>query len=254
MSWHLIIRSNDVDKEIICSQLWDSQTTGILIDEDNKITAGFESKELAEAAQNILEGDSKVVPDNSDWSQPNINHLNIQTEKELIKLKIESSRVFGHGKHPTTSLAIDYIIEVMTQNIKPDAAAPNFLDVGTGSGVLAILASKLGATSFGIDNNPDAIKAANINASVNNVKNINFSLDDLESFDIKFDLIVANLLLPIQKELANKITDLLKPNANLIVSGILQTQSKELLSYYKTLKVVNFKDLDSWVTYKFTNK
>jgi ribosomal protein L11 methyltransferase len=140
-----------------------------------------------------------------------------------ILVQIDPQMAFGTGSHETTQLMIRAMEKFCHKGM-------TVLDAGTGSGILAILAIKLGAGKvIGFDIEPDAIENARHNAGLNQVTGINFRLGDEQVIpDKRFDLILANInrntlirLIPIFKQH-------LKQNGVLIISGILLTDEAAL--------------------------
>lgn len=113
------------------------------------------------------------------------------------------------------------------------------LDVGTGSGVLAILAHKLGAGQiFAIDIDEDALGNAGENCRLNNCEHhIRLSLHSLDALEEKFDLVVANIIAPVLMELAAGLIAKLNPGGYLILSGILLEQLEMIKKEYESLGV-----------------
>lgn len=137
---------------------------------------------------------------------------------DKIMIRIEPNMAFGTGTHETTQLCINAIDELYHPG-------DSFLDVGTGTGILAIAAAKLvnGESDFlGIDNDPDSVKIAMENAESNGVGFIEFALETLNPELRPFDFVCANLtiavILPMLKDL------LTKTRKTLVMSGILAEQ------------------------------
>jgi len=126
---------------------------------------------------------------------------------------------FGTGSHPTTQLCLAAIDEFL----KPGDSVG---DLGTGSGILAIAAKLLGAgTVEGSDIDPLAVKIAQDNAEVNGVE-INFTIDAPTG---EYDLVVANILADVILDLKDLLIKMTKPTGVLVVSGIIDTRSGDVL-------------------------
>ena len=136
-----------------------------------------------------------------------------------LPLVIDPGMAFGTGSHPTTRMCLI----LLEDYVRPgDAVA----DIGTGSGILAIAAKKLGADSVvAIDNDPLAVKIAGENAVVNRTQ-IEFG----EAFPISelFDVIVANILADPIIAMADDFMEILKPGGVLILSGIIDTRENDV--------------------------
>jgi len=142
-----------------------------------------------------------------------------------VRVVIEPGLAFGTGDHPTTGLCLEALDVFLQRN--PDAAV---LDVGTGSGVLAIAARKLGAgLAVGTDNDPVALRVARQNAATNG------TVIDLRSEipeGVEFDLVLANILANTLVELAPRLTHAVAPGGRLVLSGILADQVAEVAAAY----------------------
>ena len=150
------------------------------------------------------------------------------------KIKINAGPAFGSGEHPTTQtciLALEYIENLSITPLQ-------VLDVGTGSGILAIASTKIWSTPvFAIDNDPAAIKVARENAIINNSNNITFLLSDGVSSNAltniaKFDLIVINILAGTIIKMSKGILSKLSTQGYIILSGFLNNQAEEILNTY----------------------
>jgi ribosomal protein L11 methyltransferase len=138
-------------------------------------------------------------------------------------LRLDPGTAFGTGQHPTTRLCLIAVEEALAA--QPGARV---LDVGTGSGILAIGAGLLGARELvGVDIDPRAAVTAAENAAVNGVE-LDARPGSIEAVhDAPFDLVVANILAHIIRELAPGLAALTRPGGRLIASGILDEQAEE---------------------------
>ena len=148
-------------------------------------------------------------------------------------LSIDPGMAFGTGNHATTRACLDYIAEA--------EPAPSFLDVGCGSGILAVAAKLLGFEDVrGFDLDPDAVRVASETAAANNVS-IPFFRGDLSGIMpgnpeiAPADFVAANVLGPVLIRFANRIASFVKPNGRLILSGILDELYPEVKSAYERL-------------------
>ena len=150
-------------------------------------------------------------------------HLAIVPEWEEYKpafkdqkvVKLDPGLAFGTGSHKTTQLALLGLEQTL---IKPETVC----DVGTGSGILAIASSVLGASSvLATDISDEAITAANENISLNNLNNIKLQKTNLlNQVKSKYDIIVANILAEILLDLIPELDEHLNSNGKVIFSGI----------------------------------
>ncbi len=146
-------------------------------------------------------------------------------EGDLI-LKMDPGMAFGTGTHETTRLCATLTEDYM----KPGARV---LDVGTGSGILAIAASKLGAGEvMAYDIDPVAVRVAQENCDVNDCTNVTCGISDLlAGVDTKgglYDFVCANIVADIIVRMADDILRYMKPGGLLAVSGIIDTQAERV--------------------------
>ncbi|MEE5988717.1 50S ribosomal protein L11 methyltransferase [Ligilactobacillus equi] len=130
-------------------------------------------------------------------------------------IKLNSGLGFGTGEHLTTQLALLAMERYLTHPVK-------LADVGTGSGILAIAAAKMGQTDIlATDISSQAIEAARENATLNQLTTIRFQQGNLlEGVSEKFDVICANILAEILQEFSENLASYLTENGVAILSGI----------------------------------
>lgn len=129
------------------------------------------------------------------------------------RILLEPGMAFGTGHHETTRMAL----EALAEWVRPGMGV---LDLGTGSGILAIAAQVLGARAVGIDNDPAVIPQARENAAANGVSP-EFYVGTLEDAQGPFDLIVANLYAELHARLAPDYPRYLAPGGLMLMTGIL---------------------------------
>ena len=148
-----------------------------------------------------------------------------EEEGERTVIKIDPGMAFGSGSHETTLLALEFM---ETMELKDKA----FLDLGSGSGILAIYAALEGASQVeGTDIDKDAVRTAQKNAQIQaKPLDINFHLSDLlDQVEGIYDLVAANLLYPILVRLLPDLHQVLKPEGEVILSGLLVDQAQAIL-------------------------
>jgi ribosomal protein L11 methyltransferase len=140
--------------------------------------------------------------------------------KQLI---IPAGAAFGTGEHTTTGMSVR-LLEQLTRKWK---RGWSMVDLGTGSGILALAAKLLGAKrAIGIDNDPVAVSTAKQNARLNKIRDVQFRVADLRQWKPtpKIDIVTANLF----SELLIEIVPKLKRARSLILSGILRKQEADV--------------------------
>jgi ribosomal protein L11 methyltransferase len=149
--------------------------------------------------------------------------------KDAVRLVIEPKMAFGTGDHPTTALCLAAVDAYMK-----DHPGASVLDVGTGTGVLAIAAKKLGAGRVvGTDNDPTSVELARENLTDNGTPDIDVSGKELTSVEGTFDLVLANILANTLIELAPLIAPKVKDRA--ILAGVLAHQRADVEAAYRNL-------------------
>lgn len=142
---------------------------------------------------------------------------------DAINIALDPGLAFGTGSHPTTHLCLDWLCQQTTLN--------SVLDYGCGSGILAIVAKKLGADEVvGIDIDPQAVIASQDNAK-NNQVDIRFYNSDTHITE-QFDIVVANILSSALTVLAPVIAKSCKKGGKIALSGILDRQQDDLINLY----------------------
>jgi ribosomal protein L11 methyltransferase len=139
-------------------------------------------------------------------------------------IRIDPGPAFGTGHHPTTRMCLMAMEE---------AASPcqwTMLDVGSGSGILAIYGAKLGAFEVAaIDNDPEAVRWAERNIEINEIPvPIRLSITPIQDIKNQYNLVTANLILGTILELFNELFNVVAPNGRLILSGILREQVEDV--------------------------
>ncbi len=227
----------------------------------------FEENQFDEILQQVkalseVEVKQKVIEDenwNSKW-ESNFNPVIIadriwvgapfHTPPDDVdyKLIIEPKMSFGTAHHQTTSLMMEWLLKIDLEN-------KNVLDMGTGTGILAIMAEKLGANNtFAIDNDPWSYENSLENIERNDCHKIKIALGDItEVPDEKYGLIIANInrniLLKHIEGYANRMSD----NADLLLSGFYKEDIPVIEAEAKKYGLVkdSFLEKDNWVAVRF---
>ena len=153
------------------------------------------------------------------------------TGRPATIVRLDPGLAFGSGTHATTALCLEWLESLAQQG--EGLQGKSVLDVGCGSGILAIAALKLGAArAVGIDNDPQALLASRDNAERNAVAQRLSVFMPSDAPDAQYDVVVANILASALDALADSIAARVRPGGLLALSGILDGQQDELLARY----------------------
>jgi len=170
-------------------------------------------------------------------------------EKDQIVIEIDPGMAFGTGTHPSTQMCLQFLEEIIPSFPKP----LSILDAGTGSGILAIAARKMGVKKIvAIDLDPVAIDCARANVRANRIDTgITFRVGSLDGLKRPFDLVVANLLPQELLSVASSLPKLVSSRGCLILSGFLQKQKKEIAEAFGHggFRVEEFRHQKGWAAF-----
>jgi len=145
----------------------------------------------------------------------------VQPREDDIVLRLDPGMAFGTGGHETTRLCLELLERIMEE--MPLMHSPSVLDLGTGSGILAMAAVQMGAGRVcAVDIDPEAVEVARENLAANGLQDqVECSTTPVESMHGSFDIILANILAEELVRLADHLSARLAPGGSLILSGIL---------------------------------
>jgi len=147
---------------------------------------------------------------------------------EACVVRLDPGLAFGSGTHPTTALCLRWLDELA---VAGDLAGKTILDMGCGSGILALAAMKLGAAAaIGVDNDPQAITATEDNARRNGVP-VSVYLPE-HAPDARYPIVLANILASALDTLVERLAGYTAPGGRIALSGILHGQEDDLLARY----------------------
>lgn len=175
-----------------------------------------------------------VVPD---W-------IDYVPKKGEVIIKLEPGCAFGTGTHQTTQLCMKALEKYMKPNDKVS-------DIGMGSGILSILAKKLGASYvYGCDTDDTVIEVAKENAKKNGVDAI-FELGTADKVNEKFDFVCANILHFVLAEIMGDLKNLMKTGALMSLSGILDEKKQMVIDAYEkeNLELIEEIHQDQWTSF-----
>lgn len=148
--------------------------------------------------------------------------------EELVR--IDPGMAFGTGQHETTALCVRALEDAL-----PRYPGARVLDVGTGSGILALAAVKLGASwAWGVDNDPEAVTAALENVAANAVRGkVRIDATPLAEVEGRYPIVVSNILAEALIAMARELSARVEPGGTLILSGILHHLAPRVAEAYR---------------------
>jgi len=163
-------------------------------------------------------------------------------EPSALTIVIETSMGFGTGHHATTRLCLEALQTI-------DLRGKSVLDAGTGSGILAIAAARLGAArALGIDDDPDAIQAARDNLVANPTPGVAFEVGDLRALPLDpADVVTANLTGSLLVKAAAVLLAAGRPGGLLVLSGLMAAERDEVVHAFRGTQAVWERKEDEWV-------
>jgi ribosomal protein L11 methyltransferase len=165
-------------------------------------------------------------------------------QPEEIIVELDPGMAFGTGTHETTIMCVEFLEKYIK---KEDTV----FDIGTGSGILAIAASKLGAKEVvGVDLDEVAVAAAKENVEFNRLDNVEIKYGNLvDVIEGKADIVVANIIADIVIELTKIIKPFIKEDGLFVTSGIIRDRKEDVISAFKreNLVIQEIKEMGDWV-------
>ena len=172
--------------------------------------------------------------------------LEYKPQGDEITITLDPGCAFGTGTHQTTQLCMKALEKYLQPNTR-------VADIGTGSGILAILAKKLGASYvYGCDNDETVIDVCKENALINNIKSdIDFELNTADKLHQEFDFVCANILHNVLAEIMGDLKSIMKIGAKMSLSGILNEKKDVVLDAIERedLKIIDTIEQDQWISF-----
>jgi ribosomal protein L11 methyltransferase len=194
----------------------------------------------------VTVGRIRIVPDLQLQLKPSFDDAR---DDPAMTVVIRPSMGFGTGHHATTRLCLAALQAI-------DLSGRFVLDVGTGSGVLALAARRLGAgEALGIDVDADAIRSARENVALNpGVDNVRFELQDLQHPALPAaDVITANLTGALLRRSSRHLISRLRPGGVLILGGLQSAERREVFDAFAPLELAWEREEDGWVGARFNH-
>ncbi|MCB0278104.1 MAG: 50S ribosomal protein L11 methyltransferase [Calditrichaeota bacterium] len=223
---------------------------------------GFDKDRLFSELSNFLDPDQVVIEtkEKQNWMESwkaNFKPLEIgkrflvkpswiaDSDSQRIEIQIDPKMAFGTGTHETTQLILEQLEDIVKQS-------DTVLDAGTGSGILAIAAEKLGAAKvIAFDNDPVAIENCEENLQLNHCKNVSAFAGEIESISEQFDVVIANINRNILIEIATQLIATCKKDGTLVLSGLLLEDKPAILKAYEHVKLAKSVDKGEWTCLVF---
>lgn len=182
------------------------------------------------------------------WIVPSWHEAPPEAQKPL---RIDPGMAFGTGTHATTKMAA-YFVHKLGSSLKKDRSY-SLIDVGTGTGILAMLARKEGIeTVLGVEIDPEARRVARENIKLNDLEDIQISDGTLDQVRTQFDFVVANIIDGVLIQIKDELLRVMKPDGQIFLTGILTERDNDFFAEFiekTSLQVVRRIEKDEWVGY-----
>jgi ribosomal protein L11 methyltransferase len=168
-------------------------------------------------------------------------------KEDRINILINPALAFGSGHHATTYSCLEAVGDYVQ-------AGQEVLDVGCGSGILALAARKLGASVDLCDTDPLAVQSARENFALNGEEYREIWEGSAHKTDRRYNVVIANIIADVLKAIAPQLKARMEKNSLLILSGILDKKEAIVTPAFSDLTLLERKQNDEWVTLIYANK
>lgn len=253
--------------DLFCDFLSDTLPVGfeeienafIIRSEDDLSTIAWGIEQFSEALSKALTQNVSVELElsrekNDDWIAVYRQHITAVSvppfyihptwdtpKKDALNIALDPALAFGTGHHPTTAGCLQSLAMIVKEN-------DTVLDVGCGSGILAIAAAKLGATVDACDSDELSIANTRENVRQNGMALRHMWVGSANGTSQQYDVVIANIVADVLVFMAKDLKKVLKSGATLILSGILDKYEAKVLREYRDFKLVEKIPHDEWVT------
>ncbi|MCB9965401.1 MAG: 50S ribosomal protein L11 methyltransferase [Rhodospirillales bacterium] len=254
---------------------WIVETTPDLLDFTLRLNIWTATQDMPlEISQDLWS--VREIPEDTDWLAESYkgfqpftiasffiygSHYDGEIPEGALPLMIDAATAFGSGEHPTTAGCLQVLCDLKAEGISP----ARILDMGCGSGILAIAAARLwpNATIVGIDIEEEAIEVTRRHGQLNKIPEGQILCAAGDGFHVPlvteqapYDLVIANILAGPLREMAKDLTRTLAEKGSVVLSGLLNEQAEDVLSAYKTCGVskTDHKQIAEWSTLRLCKK
>lgn len=237
----------------------------IIRSEENLETVSWGIEQFAEALQRatgeVIDVEMALTKEkNDDWIaryqesitpveiEPFYIHPTWEEPKEgMLNIAIDPALAFGTGHHPTTASCLRAVAKYVHEG-------DEVMDVGCGSGILALAALRKGGIVDACDTDPVSVENSLVNAEQNDLSYRRIWEGPVQETNEKYDVIIANIVADVLVFIASDLKKRLRPGGRLILSGIMDKYEDKVLRSYKALELTERIAENEWVTLVMTQK
>ncbi len=164
-----------------------------------------------------------------------------ESKEDKINIKIDPALAFGSGHHATTASCLEFIAKYVQEG-------DSVLDVGCGSGILALAANKLGAKVDLCDTDPLSIESAKENFALNNATYNTIWEGSANKAQNAYDVVIANIIADVLKLISSELKKATRKGGIILLSGILDKKESIVSKAFEDMNLIDKKLQDEWVT------